>query len=84
MFPLIVALGIDPVCFGIFLVVMAETALITPPVGMNLYVVQGIRKEGSITDVIIGTIPFLFMTLIVVLHLVWPDIALWLPRLSFG
>src|SRR6478609_4898593 len=53
-FPLIIALKIDPVWFGIFLVIMAELALITPPVGMNLYVVQGIRKEGSITDVIVG------------------------------
>ena len=84
-FPLVVALGIDPVWFGIFLVVMAELALITPPVGMNLYVVQGIRKEGLITDVIVGTIPFLFMMLLLVLLLwLFPDLALWLPRASFG
>jgi C4-dicarboxylate transporter DctM subunit len=84
-FPLIVALGIDPVWFGIYLVVMAELALITPPVGMNLYVVQGIRKEGLITDVIVGTLPFLFMMLLLVV-LLWffPDLALWLPRVSFG
>ena len=84
-FPLITALGIDPVWFGIYLVVMAELALITPPVGMNLYVVQGIRKEGLITDVIVGTLPFLVMMLLLVLLLVvWPDLALWLPRVSFG
>ncbi|HEY6133210.1 MAG TPA: TRAP transporter large permease [Rubrivivax sp.] len=84
-FPLVTALGIDPVWFGIYLVVMAELALITPPVGMNLYVVQGIRKEGLITDVIIGTLPFLLMMLVlVVLLVVWPDLALWLPRVSFG
>ncbi len=84
-FPLVVALGIDPVWFGIFLVVMAELALITPPVGMNLYVVQGIRKEGLITDVIVGTLPFLFMMLLLVVLLwLFPDIALWLPRVSFG
>jgi len=84
-FPLVTALGIDPVWFGIYLVVMAELALITPPVGMNLYVVQGIRKEGLITDVIVGTLPFLvMMLLLVVLLVVWPDIALWLPRVSFG
>jgi tripartite ATP-independent transporter DctM subunit len=84
-FPLVTALGIDPVWFGIYLVVMAELALITPPVGMNLYVVQGIRKEGLITDVIVGTLPFLFMMLLlVVLLVVWPDLALWLPRVSFG
>lgn len=84
-FPLVTALGIDPVWFGIYLVVMAELALITPPVGMNLYVVQGIRKEGLITDVIVGTLPFLFMMLLlVVLLVVWPGLALWLPRVSFG
>jgi tripartite ATP-independent transporter DctM subunit len=84
-FPLVTALGIDPVWFGIYLVVMAELALITPPVGMNLYVVQGIRKEGLITDVIVGTLPFLvMMLLLVVLLVVWPDLALWLPRVSFG
>jgi TRAP-type C4-dicarboxylate transport system permease large subunit len=65
-------------------VVRAELALITPPVGMNLYVVQGIRKEGLITEVISGTLPFLFMMLLlVVLLVVWPDLALWLPRVSF-
>jgi tripartite ATP-independent transporter DctM subunit len=82
--PLVIALKIDPVWFGIFLVVMAELALITPPVGMNLYVVQGIRKEGSITEVIAGTLPFLAMMLLLVLLLyLFPDIALWLPRVSF-
>jgi TRAP-type C4-dicarboxylate transport system permease large subunit len=51
---------------------------------MNLYVVQGIRKEGLITDVIVGTLPFLFMMLLLVLLLyLWPDLALWLPRVSF-
>ncbi|MDB5848396.1 MAG: hypothetical protein JWP29_2148 [Rhodoferax sp.] len=84
-FPLVTALGVDPVWFGIYLVVMAELALITPPVGMNLYVVQGIRKEGSITDVIVGTLPFLAMMLLLVLLLVlFPGLALWLPKLSFG
>lgn len=83
--PLVIALKIDPVWFGIYLVLMAELALITPPVGMNLYVVQGIRKEGSISDVIIGVLPFLFMMLLLVALLwAWPDIALWLPRMSFG
>lgn len=84
-FPLVTALGIDPVWFGIYLVVMAELALITPPVGMNLYVVQGIRKEGLITDVIQGTLPFLVMMLVLVVLLVaFPGLALWLPKVSFG
>ena len=58
-YPMTMAVGIDPIWFGIFLVLMAELALITPPMGMNLYVVQGVRKEGSISTVIVGTLPFL-------------------------
>ncbi len=84
-FPIVVALGIDPVWFGIYLVLMAELALITPPVGMNLYVVQGIRREGSISDVIVGVLPFLFMMLLMT-AMIWfyPQIVLWLPKQSMG
>lgn len=80
-FPIIVALKIDPVWFGIYLVLMAELALITPPVGMNLYVVQGIRGRGNIRDVIVGVLPFLVMMLLMVL-LIWlfPAIVMWLPN----
>ena len=83
-FPLVLTLGIDPVWFGIYLVIMAELALITPPVGMNLYVVQGVRKEGLITDVIIGVLPFLgVMFLLIVLLWLFPALALWLPGIAF-
>ena len=84
-FPIVIALGIDPVWFGIFLVLMAELALITPPVGMNLYVVQGIRKTGSISDVIWGVMPFLIVMLLLV-ALIWfyPGLALWLPKQAMG
>jgi len=82
-FPIVVALGIDPVWFGIFLVIMAELALITPPVGMNLYVVQGVRGEGNIIDVIYGVLPFLLMMLLLV-ALIWffPQIVMWLPSVT--
>ena len=57
--------------------------MITPPVGINLYVVQGLRKRGRINDVIIGTAPFvLTMLLMIVVLSVWPMIALWLPQMS--
>jgi len=82
-FPIVVALGIDPVWFGIFLVIMAELALITPPVGMNLYVVQGVRGEGKIIDVIYGVLPFLLiMLLLVVLIWLFPQIVMWLPSVT--
>ncbi|MCP5282665.1 MAG: TRAP transporter large permease [Rhodoferax sp.] len=82
-FPIVVALGIDPVWFGIFLVIMAELALITPPVGMNLYVVQGVRGEGNIIDVIYGVLPFLVIMLVLI-ALLWffPAIAMWLPSIT--
>lgn len=84
-FPLVLTLGIDPVWFGIFLVVMCELALITPPVGMNLYVVQGVRREGSVMQVIQGTMPFLAMMVLLTFILIyWQDVALWLPRVTFG
>jgi len=84
-FPLVLTLGIDPVWFGIFLVVMCELALITPPVGMNLYVVQGVRGEGSVVQVIQGTMPFLgMMVLLTIILIYWQDVALWLPRVTFG
>jgi TRAP-type C4-dicarboxylate transport system permease large subunit len=83
-FPLVVALGIDPVWFGIFLILMCELSLITPPVGMNLYVVQGVRGEGSIKEVIVGTIPFALMMLALVGVLIYfPEVATWLPNKAF-
>jgi C4-dicarboxylate transporter DctM subunit len=84
-FPLIVAAGIDPVYFGVFIVLMCEISLISPPIGMTLYVIQGVRGEGTINEVFQGTIPF-FITMIVMTAILihFPEIALWLPRLSFG
>ncbi len=83
-FPLVVALGVDPVWFGVFMVLMCEISLISPPVGMTLYVIQGVRREGTIKEVFDGTLPF-FLAMIVMTGLLihFPDIALWLPRQSF-
>ncbi len=75
--PIIAGLGFDKVWFGILLIVLIEMALITPPVGLNLYVVQGARKSGRLSDVMIGVIPFVFvMLLMVVLLVAFPSIAL--------
>lgn len=79
--PLVVSLGFDPVWFGIFLVIMMELSLITPPVGLNLYVVQGIRGHGSVVDVIRGSMPFaLMMLMLTALLIYFPGIAMWLPN----
>ena len=82
--PIVVALGYDPVWFGILLMVILETALITPPIGINLYVVQGIRERGEIIDVMVGAAPFvLTMFAMIALLLAFPQIALWLPSLVY-
>ena len=84
-FPVIVAAGVDPVWFGVFIVLMCEISLISPPVGMTLYVIQAVRREGSISEVFQGTVPF-FMAMVVMtgLLIAFPDMALWLPRMAYG
>jgi TRAP-type C4-dicarboxylate transport system permease large subunit len=79
--PVMVGLGFDPVWFGIMIIILIETAMITPPVGINLYVVQGLRKGGKIRDVIVGAAPFVLALFLMLLILsVFPDLALYLPR----
>src|SRR5215216_2286733 len=81
-YPIETAVGIDPIWLGVFIVLMSELAMITPPVGMNLYVVQSIRRDGGpIGDVIRGVIPYVFI-MIAFTILLWfvPQLALWLPR----
>jgi tripartite ATP-independent transporter DctM subunit len=83
--PIVFALGWDPIWWGIVLTVMIEVALITPPVGLNLYVVQGMRERGPVSDVIWGALPFVFAMLALVgLLMAFPDIALWLPKVVMG
>lgn len=81
--PLMIKAGFDPVWYGILIVLLMETAMLTPPVGINLFVVQGVRGHGRVYDVIVGTAPFV-VTLIVMIVLicVFPQIALWLPALA--
>ncbi len=81
--PIMFKAGFDPVWFGIMIVILMELAMITPPVGINLYVVQGLRKRGRIDDVIIGSSPFVATMLLMLLILsIWPEIALFLPRMA--
>ena len=79
--PLIVSLGFDPIWFGILMIVLIEMALITPPVGLNLYVVQAARRGGSMGEVMLGAIPFVIAMLGMVAALIaFPQIALYLPQ----
>ena len=81
--PIVVAAGFDPLWFGIFLTTMMELSLITPPVGLNLYVIQNLRPRGSdINDVFIGAAPFMGAFLaFIALIIYFPEIVLWLPGL---
>ena len=78
--PVMFALGFDPIWFGIVLVILIEMALITPPVGLNLFVVQSLRSRGSLNDVMAGSAPFVLAMLAMIALLAWfPGLALWLP-----
>jgi C4-dicarboxylate transporter DctM subunit len=81
LFPVAVKLGVDPVHFGILIVVNMEVGMCHPPVGLNLYVASGITKMG-ITELTIAVWPWL-LTMLVFLGLVtyWPAMSLWLPHL---
>ena len=77
--PAAMGMGIDPIWFGIFMVVMVECALITPPVGLNLYVIQSV-SGAPLGDVAKGVLPFLFLMIFTVAVMyVWSDLVLYIP-----
>lgn len=79
-FPLILSLGFDAVLFGVLVVRMTEIALITPPVGMNVYVLNGIAKDIPLSKIFKGTMPFVAADVLhVAMLLAFPIVALWLP-----
>ena len=80
LFPIAMKLGIDPVHFGVMITVNMEIGMITPPVGLNLYVTSGITKMG-ITELTVAVWPWL-LTMLVFLALVtyWPPLSIWLPK----
>lgn len=80
LYPLLSNYGIDPVWFGILVVVFVEMGQITPPIGINLFVIQSISR-GNLSDVVVGTLPFhLLMFVLLALLMSWPGLALWLPH----
>jgi len=80
-YPIVTAVGGDAIWFGIFIVLMSEIGMITPPVGMNLFVIQGVRRDnGDLADTIWGAVPFVVIMLaFTILLMIFPDIVLWLP-----
>ncbi len=81
-FPIVMALGYDPIWFGVIVTMLVEIAQVSPPDGTVMYVLQGMRRDrGPITDVFAGVMPFLGVYLLAVgLLMIWPEIATWLPK----
>ena len=80
LYPIITAAGFDPIWFGVIMTINMEIGLITPPVGLNLFVIQGIAPDISIGKILKGSFPFvLLMILQIVLMCIFPEIATWLP-----
>ncbi|MGP1614832.1 MAG: TRAP transporter large permease subunit, partial [Pollutimonas bauzanensis] len=80
-FPIAMALGMDPIWFGIFLVLMIEIGLITPPMGMVLFVLSSMSGKVTFVQIALGVLPFVAVMLVfLVLLYTFPDIVLWLPQ----
>ncbi len=87
-FPIVKAMNVaefSDVWFGILITLLMEAALITPPIGVNLYVVHGIRTQGGkFNDVAYGAVPFVLAMLVMVgLLIAWPQVAIWLPNIVY-
>ncbi len=83
--PVMMALGFDPIWFGVFIVMMSEVALVTPPVGANVFVIAGIARDVPLMSIFRGVVPLLAGNFAVLaLMVAFPQIALWLPRTMLG
>ena len=84
LFPILGRYGIDPILFGVILVIYIELGQISPPIGINLFVIQSIW-DGKLSEVVYGTNPFhLIMFVVLAMVIAWPELALWLPQQMSG
>jgi C4-dicarboxylate transporter DctM subunit len=84
LFPLIVGLGFDPIWFGIIMTINMEMGLITPPVGLNLYVIKGIAPRVPLKDILLGATPYVaVLGISILLFSVFPGLITWLPELLY-
>lgn len=80
-YPLVISLGFDPIWFGIFLVLMIEVSLITPPIGLNVFVLQRLANNISLATIFYGCLPFVIITLLLAILIIkYPMIVMWLPE----
>jgi tripartite ATP-independent transporter DctM subunit len=81
LFPVILILGFDPIWFGVLVVIMMEMGMITPPIGMNVFVIKGIARDVPMYTIFQGALPFVFaMGICVAIIVAFPQIALFLPN----
>ncbi|MBU2497320.1 MAG: TRAP transporter large permease [Proteobacteria bacterium] len=79
--PIVESLGFDPIWFGVLVVKTIEIALVTPPVGLNVYVIKGVAPHIRLEDIFLGSIPFLLMDVIVIILMIaFPQIVMFLPN----
>ena len=79
-FPIVVALGFDPVWFGVIVVMVVEIGLISPPIGMNIFIIKGLAPDVDLTKIYRGVLPFVIAQIVLVaLLILFPAIATWLP-----
>jgi C4-dicarboxylate transporter DctM subunit len=85
LFPIITELGFDPVWFGVVMTLNMEMGLITPPVGLNLYVVQGIAPDIPLRDILAGSLPYVgVLALGIIILALFPGLVTWLPNQTLG
>ena len=83
--PIINGLGFDPVWFSVIMTINLEIGLVTPPVGLNLYIVKSIAPDVPMSRVLLGAAPFLAIDVIVIICVcIWPELAVWLPNKMIG
>jgi TRAP-type C4-dicarboxylate transport system permease large subunit len=79
-FPVVTAVGYDPIWFGVIIVVVVQIGLIAPPVGLNVFVIGGMARDVPLATIYRGILPFLAAQIVLLLLLtLWPGMALWLP-----
>ena len=83
--PIVLALGFDPIWFGVLVVKTIEIAMVTPPVGLNVYIIKGVAPHINLEDIFRGSLPFILMdVLVIILMVIFPQIVLFLPaRMSY-
>lgn len=79
-FPIVAKLGFDPIWFGVILTINIEIGMITPPFGLNLFVIKGIMPELKMRDIVLGSLPFVLVLMLgIVIIMIFPSLATWLP-----